>query len=178
MAIILSWYINRKKQETATDESSTSEKTTTKNNKKVFHNLPARLTNFFGREKEMLVIRQLINEHRLVTLIGAGGCGKTRLACEVAARLVKDYKDGVWFVDLASITDENLVVKEITEVLKISEVPKQPIIDTLIEQIHDKKLFIIVDNCEHLIKSCAEIVGKLVQAVSGLQILATSREAY
>ncbi|MEE9461943.1 MAG: NB-ARC domain-containing protein, partial [Bacteroidales bacterium] len=148
-----------------------------KDEKIVQHNLPVQLTSFTGREKEMQVIRQLIREHRIVSLTGAGGCGKTRLACEVVAQLVQDYKDGVWFVDLAPITSEDLVVKEITEVLKIVEVPNQPIIDTLIEKIKNKNLLIILDNCEHLIKACAEIAGKMLQSVPGLKILVTSREA-
>ena len=75
------------------------------------HNLPAQLTTFIGREKEMQTVKDLISEHRLVTLTGAGGCGKTRLAIEVAAQLVPAFEDGVWFVDLAPISNEDRVVK-------------------------------------------------------------------
>ncbi|MCK4346157.1 MAG: AAA family ATPase [Bacteroidales bacterium] len=177
VVIILSWFINRKKLATSTDESSSHEITTGKDEKKVQHNLPVQLTSFIGREKEAEEIRHLIGNHRIISLTGAGGCGKTRLACEVAAQLVQDYKDGVWFVDLAPITAEELVAKEITEALKIPEEPTRAIIDTLIDKIKDKNILIILDNCEHLIRTCAEIAGKLVQSVPGLKILVTSREA-
>ncbi len=108
----------------------------------------------------MEVIKELLSEHRLVTLTGAGGCGKTRLACEVAAQLVPDFEDGVWFVDLAPISNEDRVVREISEALTITEVADQPVIDTLINTIKEQKLLIILDNCEHLIKTCANISGQ------------------
>jgi non-specific serine/threonine protein kinase len=177
LVILLPWLINRKKIESTQDELSSGPDTSLKDEKQELHNLPAQLTNFIGREKEIPLVRQLIKEHRLVSLIGAGGCGKTRLAIEVSAQLIQDYKDGVWFVDLAPITSEDLVAKEITEVLKIQEVPNQPFVDTIIEKIKNKNLLIILDNCEHLVKACAEITGKLIQAVPGLKIIATSREA-
>jgi predicted ATPase len=177
VVIILPWYLYRKKQETLTDKVAQTEEPVAKEEQKSQHNLPVQLTSFIGRKKEMPLVRQLINDHRLVTLIGAGGCGKTRLACEVVSQLIDDYKDGVWFVDLSPITSEDLVVKEILEVLQIQEVPNQPIIDILTEKIRDKNLLIILDNCEHLVKACAETAGKLIQSVIGLKILATSREA-
>jgi len=177
LAVILPWYINRKTKETITENLTSKEIISTKDEKRELHNLPAQLTNFIGRGKEMQVVRELIIEHRLVSLIGAGGCGKTRLAIEVAAKLVGDYEDGVWFVDLAPVTSEDLVAKEITEALKIQEVPNQPFVDTIIEKIKNKNLLILLDNCEHLVKACAEIAAKLIQAVPGLNILATSREA-
>ncbi len=141
------------------------------------HNLPISTTSFIGREKEMKEVRDLFQKSRLVTLTGAGGCGKTRLAREIALTLVKEYKDGVWFVDLAPVTDPNFVAKAITGVLSIKEAPNKPIIDTLIENIKDKSLLILLDNCEHLIQVCAEIADKLLQSVKGIRILATSREA-
>jgi len=125
----------------------------------------------------MQVVKKLISEHRLVSLIGAGGCGKTRLAIELATQLLPDYEDGVWFIELAPIASQDLVVKEITEVLKIKELPNQTIIETLIDKIKDNNLLIILDNCEHLVKACAEIALNLVQSVPGLKILVTSREA-
>jgi len=176
LSVILPWYFNRKKQESIQVDSISKGETHPVDEKHELHNLPIQLTSFIGRDKEIPVVRQLINEHRLVTLVGAGGCGKTRLAIEVAAQLVPEYQDGVWFVDLAPITDENLVTKEITEVLKIQEEPNQPIVDTLIEKIKDKTLLIILDNCEHLLQSCAEVAGKLVQSVPNLKILVTTRE--
>lgn len=125
----------------------------------------------------MQLVRELISTHRLVTLVGAGGCGKTRLVCEVALKLVEDYKDGVWFVDLAPISDQDLVGREILEILAINEVPGQQITETLVSQLKDKKLLIILDNCEHMLKACAQIASKLCQSTSGVNILATSREA-
>jgi predicted ATPase len=177
LAIILPWYINRHRQETSLDKVTQIEEPAAKEEQKSLNNLPVQLTSFIGRKKEMSLVRQLINDHRLITLIGTGGCGKTRLASEVASQVLKDFKDGIWFVDLAPITSGDLVAKEIMEVLKIQEVPNQSIIDTLIEKIRDKNLLIILDNCEHLVKACAEIAGKLIQSVKGLKILATSREA-
>ena len=174
--IFLPWIINRKKQEIQEEETKTETKTSSKEEEKILHNLPVQLTSFIGREKEIPVVRQLINEHRLVTLVGAGGCGKTRLACEVAAQLVSKYPDGVWFVDLAPIAVGDFVGKEIMEVLKINEAPDRPRMDTLIEQIKDKNMLLILDNCEHLVEACAEVAGKLVQSVPGLKILVTTRE--
>lgn len=177
VAIFLTWSLHRKKHETPPEKLALIAKTSAKDEKTVNHNLPVQLTSFIGRENEMQVIRQLIGKQRLVTLIGAGGCGKTRLSIEVAIQLIEDYEDGVWFVDLAPISFEDLVAKEITEVLKIKELPNQPIIETLIDKIKDKNLLIILDNCEHLVRVCAEIAVNLVQSVPGLKILATSREA-
>jgi len=177
VVIILPWIINRRRPETLSDESSPEEISISEAKPIAKHNLPAQLTTFIGREKEMQTIRELVSEHRLVTLTGSGGCGKTRLACELVEQLVSDYKDGVWFVDLAPITQTDLVAKEITEVLKITEFPNQPIIDTLIENIKNQELLILLDNCEHVIKTCADITGKLLQAVPKLKILATSRES-
>jgi len=176
IVIVLPWFINRKKPD-ANDELIPEFKSAALDEKKVLHNLPVRLTTFIGRQMEMETVRELIGEHRIVSLTGPGGCGKTRLACEVATQLVSDFKDGVWFIDLAPITSGDLVAKEITEVLKIFDVPNQSITDTLIDQISDKDLLIILDNCEHLITSCADITGKLTQSAPGLKILATSREA-
>ena len=175
--IILPWFIFRKKEDATLDELAAETKASSGEEKKVMHNLPAQVTNFIGREKEMQTIKELIGKHRIVSLVAAGGCGKTRLACEVAAQLVPDYKDGIWLVDLAPIAAEDLVTKEITEVLRIQEEPNRDVTETLIDNIKDKNLLIILDNCEHLLKTCAEITGKLVQSVPELHVLATSREA-
>ncbi len=177
LVIILPWLIYRRKPETASGESNIQETGPREEVQTPGHNLPAQLTTFIGREKEMLTMQDLISEHRLLTLTGAGGCGKTRLAIELAGRIVSEYKDGVWLVDLAPIASEGLVVKEITEVLSIAEVPNQAIIDTLIEKIKEQELLILLDNCEHLIRACAEVSGKLMQSAPKLKILATSRES-
>jgi ATP-dependent Clp protease ATP-binding subunit ClpA len=132
------------------------------------HNLPNSTTSFIGREKEMKEVRDLFQKSRIVTLTGAGGCGKTRLAREIASMLVEEYKDGVWFIDLSPITDPNFVSKEISDVLSIKEEPDKPIVDTLIENIKEKSLLILLDNCEHLIQECAEIAHKLLITVKGI----------
>jgi len=177
VAIFFAWSLYKKKHETPPEKLALINKTSAKDEKLEQTNLPVQLTSFIGREREMQMVRQLISEHRLVSLIGAGGCGKTRLAIEVAARLIPAYEDGVWFVELAPLASEDLVPKEITEVLKIKELPNQPIIETLIDKIKGKNLLIVLDNCEHLVRACAEIAVNLVQSVPGLNILATSREA-
>jgi hypothetical protein len=102
IVIVLPWFINRKRPD-AVDELIPELKSAAMDEKKVLHNLPLRLTTFIGRQMEMETVRELIGEHRIVSLTGPGGCGKTRLACEVASQLVPDFKDGVWFIDLAPI---------------------------------------------------------------------------
>ena len=177
VVIILPWFIFRRKIDDSGDDPTLELKPPREKEEKPKHNLPAQLATFIGRQNEMQMVHDFIGQHRLVTLTGAGGCGKTRLACEVAIQLLPEFEDGVWFVDLSPIAIENLVVKEITEALKIAEEPDKPLIDTLIEKIKDQNLLIILDNCEHLITACAETAGKLVKSNPNLQILATSRKA-
>lgn len=177
VVILLPWIINRKKKEEGEEDHDHKTETIKEEKKTILHNLPAQLTSFIGRKNEMKVVKELVAEHRLVTLTGTGGCGKTRLACEAVTQLIPDYKDGIWFVDLTPISDGNHVTKEIMEVLDIKEVPNQPIIETLIDQIKNKSQLIILDNCENLIKVCAEIADKLLKSVEGVRILVTSREA-
>jgi predicted ATPase len=175
VVIILPWFINKKG--IATDDGSfTIKEIADKKENKVKHNIPVQLTDFIGRERETRLIKELIGEHRIITITGSGGCGKTRLVCEAAKEFINDFRDGIWFVDLSPIAVEDLVAKEIIEVLKISEEPGRLIIDTLMDKIKDKNLLILLDNCEHLIRACSEVTGKLIQSVPGLQILATSRE--
>lgn len=141
------------------------------------HNFPISTTSFIGREKEMKEVRELFDNNRLITIIGTGGCGKTRLACEIASSLLAEYEDGVWFADLAPVSDPNAVVNKVAGVLNIKEVSNQPIIDTFIEKIQNKSLLVLLDNCEHLLQPCAEIANSLLRSVQGIRLLATSREA-
>jgi len=175
--IIIKWYLKYKDFQITGNVKSDEEKSEVVKSEIKKHNLPISTTRFIGREKEMKEVRDLFQKSRLVTLTGAGGCGKTRLAREIAYILIEEYKDGVWFVNLSPITDPHFVAKSITEVLNIKEEPDKPILDTLINKIKDKSLLIILDNCEHLVQVCAEIVDKLLQNVKGIRILATSREA-
>jgi predicted ATPase/DNA-binding CsgD family transcriptional regulator len=141
------------------------------------NNLPVQLTSFVGREAEIAEVRELIGRSRLLTLTGAGGSGKTRLALHLAAETLDDHPDGVWWVDLAPISDSALVASEVASALSIREVPSQPVIDTLTAQLAERRLLIALDNCEHLLGACAELAGTLLGACPGVVILATSRES-
>lgn len=141
------------------------------------HNLPHYLSTFVGRENEIAEIQHLIKRSRLVTLTGAGGSGKTRLAIEAAHQMVDQFPEGVWFVSFASLTESYLVQQAIASVLKIRENPRQLLIEILIEYLHAKKLLLILDNCEHLITECTYTAEKLLRGCPQLHILATSREA-
>ena len=141
------------------------------------HNLPAPLTSFIGREKEIGEIRELLHTRRLVTLTGAGGMGKSRLSIEVARGLVDSFGRGVWLVELASLAAPVLVPQALAEVLGVRETPGQPLTGALSDYVRDKPLLLVLDNCEHLIEACAALAQTLLQASQSLHILATSREA-
>ncbi|MBI5301136.1 MAG: tetratricopeptide repeat protein [Chloroflexi bacterium] len=140
-------------------------------------NLPHPLTSFIGREKEIAEVKRLLAQHRLVTLTGSGGCGKTRLAIEVASQLVESFRQGVWWVDLAPLSDLAHVPQAIAQSLGVREAVDQSLEDTLVHFLQTKHLLLVLDNCEHLIAACAQISDKLLRACAELKILATSREA-
>jgi predicted ATPase/class 3 adenylate cyclase/DNA-binding XRE family transcriptional regulator len=140
------------------------------------NNLPLQLTSFIGREREIEEIRQLLTSARLITLTGAGGTGKTRLAIEVARTIGDQYPDGVWVVDFAVLPEPSLIWQSIASILAVREEPNRSLTQTLIDFLRSKKLLLLFDNCEHLISACAQVVGSLLQACPQLQILATSRE--
>ena len=140
------------------------------------HNLPAPRTSFVGREREMVEVKRLLSMTRLLTLTGAGGSGKTRLALEVAKELVGAYPDGVWMVELAPLSDPNLVAQGVAGALKIQERPGRSLVDTLADTLDDKELLLVMDNCEHLVKSAAQLVDALLDSCPRLKVLATSRE--
>ena len=139
-------------------------------------NLPIPLTSFIGREKEVQKLITLIEKHRLVTLTGSGGVGKTRLAIQVSNRLMNDFVDGIWFVDLVGLNDPSLIAQITARVLSVNEIPNQPMIATLVENMRSKQLLLLLDNCEHLITACAELADRLLSGCPNLKILATSRE--
>jgi DNA-binding SARP family transcriptional activator len=122
------------------------------------HNLPAARTSFVGREREMLEVKRTLAMTRLLTLTGAGGCGKTRLALEVARDLVGVYPDGVWLVELAPLAEGELVSQAVADALSVLERPGEPLTDTLIDTLQIKNLLLIIDNCEHLIEDAAQLV--------------------
>jgi non-specific serine/threonine protein kinase len=141
------------------------------------HNLPVQLTSFIGRHEEIGEVRRFLSAHRLVTLTGTGGCGKTRLALQVGAELVDDFADGVWLVELAPLSDPALVPATIARIFDVHEETSRPILATLIDFLRPRRLLLIVDNCEHVIAACAGIVQTILQSCPDVAVLATSREA-
>jgi predicted ATPase/class 3 adenylate cyclase/DNA-binding CsgD family transcriptional regulator len=140
------------------------------------HNLPLQFTSFVGRSSQLAQVQKLLTQNRLVTLTGAGGVGKTRLAVEVANQLAAEYADGVWYVDLAPITDPDLVPITVARALGLPDQPGRSTMETVLRFAHDRQLLVVLDNCEHLLDACAELVVALLSGVPGLTLLATSRE--
>lgn len=141
------------------------------------NNLPTQVTSFIGREKEKAEIQALLDSHRLLTLTGSGGTGKTRLSQEVGAQMLGDFPHGVWIIELAPLTDPAQIIPSIAQVFGLQEHPFGPLSMLVMDYLRDKKLLLILDNCEHLIEACARIAGDLLQQGSQLRILASSREA-
>ena len=143
------------------------------------NNLPPQLTTFIGREQEIADVRRLLASSRLLTLMGAGGSGKTRLSQKVATELAagKEHADGIWFIDLAPLTDEELVPQMIASAVGVREEAGRPLVDTLIEHLRHRKVLLLLDNCEHLLEVCGVLLEKLLKACPHLHVLATSREA-
>ena len=139
-------------------------------------NLPAPLTTFIGREKEQAEVIKLITRHRLVTLTGPGGVGKTRLSIKVGEKVMENYDHGVWFVELAAILDPLLVPRTTAIAVGLRDEPQRPVIDMLSDYLREKQTLIILDNCEHLLDACAQLADTLLKRCPGLKILATSRE--
>ena len=140
-------------------------------------NLPLQLTSFIGREREIAEVKRLLGATRLLTLTGAGGSGKTRLALQVATDLAGEYADGAWFVDLAPLADSALVPQVSASVFDVRETPGSPLTETLINYLRTKNMLLLLDNCEHLIVACAQFAKTLLSACPNLRIVATSREA-
>jgi predicted ATPase/transcriptional regulator with XRE-family HTH domain len=141
-------------------------------------NLPVALTSFVGRTEERAELAALVGDpaFRLVTLIGVGGCGKTRLAAEVARTALPAFADGVWWAELAPLTDGSLVPAAIAALLGVREDPRRPLTDSLADALGSRRLLLVLDNCEHLIEACARLAGALLTACPSLTVLATSRE--
>jgi non-specific serine/threonine protein kinase len=140
------------------------------------HNLPPPTTSFFGREQELADLLSLRDTTSLLTLTGPGGVGKTRLALRVAREALAEYTDGVWFVDLAPLGDPNLVPQVALAALGVREQPGQTVQNALPAAIGDRQLLLVLDNCEHLLVACGQLVAALLKACPGARFLVTSRE--
>ena len=141
------------------------------------HNIPAQMTSFIGRETEMAEIKQTLSEHRLVTLTGSGGSGKTRLSLEVGTECLNQFSNGVWLAELAPVTDPTLVPQTLLSIFNLREDSHRSVLEVLIDYLRAKTLLLVLDNCEHLIEACAQISELLLRACPKLRILASSREA-
>lgn len=139
-------------------------------------NLPVQLSSFVGRKAEMGEIRAALGGNRLVTLTGAGGTGKTRLAVQIAAEIAAEFADGVWFVDLAPVTDPDVVPVTAARAMGLPNQPGRQAIDVLVRFVRDRRMLVVLDNCEHLLDSSAELIITLLGACPALTLLATSRE--
>jgi AAA domain/Adenylate and Guanylate cyclase catalytic domain len=140
------------------------------------NNLPAQLASFVGREKELSHVRALVGSSRLVTLTGAGGAGKTRLALQLAAGLADGSGDGVWLVELAAVTDEDAVAAAVCQALGLAAQPGRAALDTLLDALAPQDMLIVLDNCEHLVGGCAKTADAIIRRCPRVHLVATSRE--
>jgi predicted ATPase/Tfp pilus assembly protein PilF len=134
------------------------------------------LTRFIGREEEIVALKGQLASTRLLTLTGAGGCGKTRLAFQVAADVLEEYSDGTWLVELGALSDPGLVPQEVAKALGLREEPSRPLPETLKENLQSRHLLLVLDNCEHLVAACAALADALLRTCPDLRVLATSRQ--
>ncbi len=141
------------------------------------NNLPVQLTSFIGREKEIAEIKALVNSTRLVMLTGSGGTGKTRLSIEVGTQLLPAFRNGVWLIELAALSDESQIIPVLAQAFELQEIPFRPLASLVMDYLRNKKLLLILDNCEHLVAACARLADDLLHQCAGLKILASSRES-
>jgi len=147
-------------------------------------NLPSPLTSFVGRlaaleevENRLQPLQREARGVRLLTLVGIGGCGKTRLAIQVGHELVDDYQDGVWWVDLAPLADGSFILPAIASALGVQPAPETALEQRLVEHLRKRQMLLVLDNCEHVLAACSDLAGRLLADCPQLQMLATSREA-
>jgi non-specific serine/threonine protein kinase len=140
------------------------------------NNLPKERTRFIGRETELAECARLFGESRLVTVTGIGGSGKTRLAIRLAESLLQSYPDGVWCVDLSSLKEASRVVETVAVTLAVREEPGKGLLESIVDHVSEKRLLLILDNCEHLLDACGAFVDALLRAAGGMRVLVTSRE--
>jgi predicted ATPase len=159
-----------------TQNTSTSQTRSSPSSNSPKSNLPSALTTFIGREKERDDVIKQLAKHRLVTLTGSGGVGKTRLSLNVGEQLLAEYPDGVWLVELAPILDPMLVPRTTALVIGLREETQGSVIDRLSGYLRDQHTLLLLDNCEHLLDACAQFADQLLRLCPRLKILATSRE--
>src|SRR3954470_4572805 len=140
-------------------------------------NLPAELSSFVGRRHELAQVRSLLAAHRLVTLIGPGGVGKTRLALRAAADLAEEYAEGVWVVELAPVHDPELVTNTVVAALRLQDASGASPVDKLVEHLQERSLLLVLDNCEHVQEAVAALTSRLLSCCTALNVVATSRHA-
>ncbi|WP_082312877.1 ATP-binding protein [Salinispora fenicalii] len=142
------------------------------------HNLPTPVTSFVGRRAERAELRRLVQNYRLVTVVGAGGAGKTRLAVELAADLLESHPDGVWFVDLAAVAEPGLVAYAVAAQLGLRPEPGRPIVDTLVEHAAARRMLMLLDTGDAQLSASAQVISQLLAGGVGVRVLATSRESF
>jgi predicted ATPase/class 3 adenylate cyclase/DNA-binding CsgD family transcriptional regulator len=140
------------------------------------HNLPVAMSTFVGREDDLAKLAHLLGTERLITLVGAGGCGKTRLALHVGAEVADRFTDGVWLVELAPVSDPDQVVAALASALGVLDQPGRPVLEVVRDFLAERSMLLILDNCEHLLHASADAVGALLERCAGTRVLATSRE--
>ena len=160
---------------------STGKRPEEESGKDLRNNLPVARSGFVGREREMSEVGRALSSARLLTLTGAGGCGKTRLALEVASDLADAradaYPDGIWIVELASLSEGDLVPGAVAGALGLREQPHIPFTNALVDFLRSKRMLLVLDNCEHLIEACARLADTLLGSCENLRVMATSRGA-
>ena len=140
------------------------------------NNLAQQLNSFIGREREAAEVKALLESNRLVTLLGMGGIGKSRLSVQLGAEVMDGFSDGVWLIELAPLSDPQLVAQAVASVLGVKEEAGRPVIEALLKFARDRQVLIILDNCEHVVHACAELVKQLLQAGPSVKVLASSRD--
>src|ERR687891_1812340 len=139
--------------------------------------LPASLTRFIGRRQEMAEVRRLLTSSRLVTLAGPPGVGKTRLALRAAGEVARRFRDGVWVAELEALRDSSLLTQEVARAVGLHDASTSWAVESLAQHLGDRRLLLMLDNCEHLLDACAVLVDSLLRSCPHLQVLATSRQS-